>query len=178
LKELRPKVSTHGKAYVYAVENLVTGLLFGAKQDDFDFMIEADKSGVPEVWECRPDVFQTVYQGKSCWVYTVEEGSFQRGITSWEPELVSEEVVPVLEETAVPDLYTRLLEEEQKGTLRVHRYAYTDGYRRKIAAHIVDRLVRFDLDPARLLEQDERFQESYQKLAKTFLQITDGHLLP
>ena len=30
IKVLEPRVSTHGKAYVYAIENLVTGLLFGA----------------------------------------------------------------------------------------------------------------------------------------------------
>lgn len=31
LKTLVPKVSTHGKAYVYAIDNIVTGLLFGYK---------------------------------------------------------------------------------------------------------------------------------------------------
>lgn len=34
---LEPRVSSHGKPYVYAIENLVTGLLFGVKKDDFDF---------------------------------------------------------------------------------------------------------------------------------------------
>ena len=39
LKILKPHVSTHKKAYVYAIENVVIGLLFGASQDDFDFII-------------------------------------------------------------------------------------------------------------------------------------------
>ncbi|MDF2588581.1 MAG: hypothetical protein K0S41_2422 [Anaerocolumna sp.] len=34
LNTLEPKVSTHGKAYVYALEDSVTGLLFGVRQDD------------------------------------------------------------------------------------------------------------------------------------------------
>ena len=37
LKILRPHTSTHKKPYVSAVENVVIGPLFGAKQDDFDF---------------------------------------------------------------------------------------------------------------------------------------------
>ena len=45
IKVLEPRVSTHGKAYVYAIENLVTGLLFGAKKDDFDLIISTDEAG-------------------------------------------------------------------------------------------------------------------------------------
>lgn len=32
LKILEPRISTHGQAYVYAVDNLTIGLLFGAKK--------------------------------------------------------------------------------------------------------------------------------------------------
>lgn len=39
IKILQPRESTHGKKYVYAINNMVTGLLFGAKQDDIDFII-------------------------------------------------------------------------------------------------------------------------------------------
>lgn len=42
LKILKPQVSTHKKAYVYAIENVVTGLLFGAPHDDFDFIISEE----------------------------------------------------------------------------------------------------------------------------------------
>lgn len=33
VKVLKPQVSTHKKAYVYAIENPATGLLFGAPHD-------------------------------------------------------------------------------------------------------------------------------------------------
>ena len=45
LKILKPQVSTHKKAYVYAIENVVTGLLFGAPHDDFDFII-SEENGI------------------------------------------------------------------------------------------------------------------------------------
>ena len=38
IKELKPHISTHGKSYVYAIDNLVAALLFGAKKDDFDLL--------------------------------------------------------------------------------------------------------------------------------------------
>lgn len=44
LSVLKPHLSSHGKPYVYAIENLVTGLLFGVKQDDFDFLIDTDEA--------------------------------------------------------------------------------------------------------------------------------------
>ena len=42
LKVLRPHASSHGRAYVYAVDDLVTGLLFGAGHDDFDLYLSND----------------------------------------------------------------------------------------------------------------------------------------
>jgi len=69
LTVLTPRVSSHGKAYVYAIDNLVTGLLFGARHDDFDFLLDTDANGTPEIYECYPDAFRKVYQGKTCSVY-------------------------------------------------------------------------------------------------------------
>ena len=57
LKALKPQVSTHKKAYVYAVENLVTGLLFGSPHDDLDFM-KSEENGIPVIMECYPDAFR------------------------------------------------------------------------------------------------------------------------
>ena len=82
LKTIQPHVSTHKKAYVYAIENMVTGILFGAKQDDFDFIISTDESDTPIIYECYPDAFKKIYQGKSRSVYLVDEKDFQRGLTS------------------------------------------------------------------------------------------------
>lgn len=58
LQTLQPHTSTHKKPYVYAIENIVTGLLFGVKQDDFDFIISTDENDKPTIYECYPDAFQ------------------------------------------------------------------------------------------------------------------------
>ena len=49
IKVLKPKISSHKKPYVYAVDNIVTGLHFGAPHDDFDFLIYTDENGKPVV---------------------------------------------------------------------------------------------------------------------------------
>ena len=178
LKKLTPRVSTHGKAYVYAIENMVTGLLFGAKHDDFDFNISTDDEDRPILCECYPDAFRSVFQGKGCSMYAVGDAGFERGRTGWEPELVCEHDVPVLEETVIPDLYERLLALEAQGQLIIRRYEFTGEYRRFIAAHIVDRIVRFDLDLNRITETDRRFATHFKGIVEQLRSAVDGHLLP
>lgn len=173
---LFPRVSTHGKAYVYAIENLTTALIFGVKKDDFDFILTTDEKGHPSLSECYPDAFREKYQGHSCSVYEVEEEGFLRGMTSWEPELVSEREVPIVREIVVPDLYERLLEEERKGSLSVYRYQEEPGYRKRISRHAADRIIRFGILEADW-EEDPRFRTYYRPLIEALLSATDGHLL-
>lgn len=178
LKTLKPHISTHQKAYVYAIENLVTGLLFGVKMDDFDFIISTDENGLPLICECYPEALRNVYQGKACSVYAVDDEGFQRGMTSWDPELVCENEVEVISETAVEDLYERLLEEEQKGNLIISRYEFCDEYRKKIAGHITDRFIRFGIDLDSCAQRDIRFATYYKNFVRELNGLMDGHLLP
>lgn len=177
LKVLQPYVSSHKKAYVYAIENMVTGLLFGAKQDDFDFIISTDENDRPVIYECYPDALKKIYQGESCSVYELSEEGFLHGMTSWEPELVCECEVEVLGEIVIKDLYERLLEEEKSGNLIIHRYEFCDQYRKKISEHIVDRFIRFEVDLSKCLEQDERFLTYYKDVVNALVSVMDGHLL-
>ena len=177
LKSLSPHVSTHGKAWVYAIESMVTGLLFGAKKDDFDFILSTDDEDRPEVYECYPGAFQKIYFGKGCSVYEVAEEGFLRNMTSWSPELVCEAEVAVQREIVIDDLYEKLLEEEELGNLRIHRYEFSEEYRKRISEHIVDRLIRFDIDLTHCAEQDIRFATYYKEIIEALCGIMDGHLL-
>lgn len=177
LKVLTPKISTHKKAYVYATDNKVTGILFGAQMDDFDFIISEDEQGIPELYECYPNAFALRYKGRRCSVYTVREDGFLRGVTSWSPELVCETDVEILEETEVSDIYRYLLEEETNHHIRIHRYEKTAAYKAMVAQHIVDRLIRFEIDLKDCQKTDERFAGCYSDLIQALIQVMDGHLL-
>lgn len=174
LRVLQPRVSTHKKPYVYAIDNLVTGLLFGVRKDDFDFLITTDQEDRPVVYECYPDAFRQKYEGRSCSIYELSEEGFVRGATSWTPELVSERETPVLQETVVPDLYSRLLEEEKQGNLVLQRYQDTSEYKKMIVIPIVDRLIRFDILDGDW-ERDSRFATYYRPLIEGLLAFTNGH---
>ena len=177
LETLHPYKSSHKKAYVYATENFVAGLLFGVKQDDFDFCISTDENGLTTVYECYPDAFRRIYQGKGCSVYVVDDEGFERGLTSWDEELVCAKDVKVQNETRIVDLYERLIEEESSGNIVIHRYEFNDDYRKKISAHVIDRLIRFDMDLNSCLKQDIRFSTHYKGIVEGLLSIMDGHLL-
>lgn len=175
LKTLHPHESSHKKAYVYATENIIVGLLFGVKWDDFD--VSTDENGLTTVYECYPDAFRNIYQGKSCSVYVVDDEGFQRGLTSWDEELVCDKEVEVQNEITIIDLYERLIEEESLGNLVIQRYKFNDDYRKKISAHVIDRFIRFDIDLNHCLKGDIRFSTYYKGIIEGLLTIMDGHLL-
>ena len=157
---------------------MVSGLLFGAKWDDFDFILSTDENGTPIIYECYPDAFKSVYQGKNCSVYCLNDEGFQRNKTSWSAELVCDKEVQVIEEHVINDLYSRLLDEERNEKLLVHRYEYCAEYRKIISNHIIDRLIRFEVDLSSISKSDKRFLKYYKAIIAELIQITDGHLLP
>ena len=177
LEILHPYKSSHKKAYVYATGNFVVGLLFGVKQDDFDFCISTDENGLTTVYECYPDAFRKSYQGKGCSVYVVDDEGFERGLTSWDEELVCDKDVKVQNEIRIVDLHERLIEEESLGNIVIHRYEFNDDYRKKISVHVIDRLIRFDIDLNSCFKQDIRFSTYYKGIVEGLLSIMDGHLL-
>lgn len=175
LKIVEPRKSTHGKSYVYAIEDLVTGLLFGVKKDDFDFIICTDEKGKPDIYECYPKAFELRYKSKSCSVYEVDDRNFKRGQTNWEPELVSDVPVHVIKEVVIDNIYDKLLEENRNGKLNIHYYKDKLVYKAFISRHIVDRLIRFDA--FHLIKKDERFQLYYSKIISLLEDTMSGKYL-
>ena len=176
IKTLEPRTSTHGKPYVYAIENLVTGLLFGAPHDDFDFCISTDDSGIPCIVECYPNAMEIVFSGKSCSVYELPDTDFKRGMTGWDAELVCEHEVDAVRETAVPDLYSRLLDEERRGSLEIVHY--TENEEKFVTSHVLDRLVRFNVNIPSFIEHDPRFVRYTAAVRSAIEKLYDGMSMP
>ncbi|MBQ8909246.1 MAG: hypothetical protein IJY90_03065 [Clostridia bacterium] len=102
LNLLEPRVSTHGKPYVYAAKDLCLALLFGSSKShgDFDGMY-GRKDGVPYFYEAYHGAFKDRFQGEICYIYEVERETFKENQTSFKAELVSEVPVKVLNCTKV-----------------------------------------------------------------------------
>lgn len=62
---LEPRISTHGKPWIYATRNLTTALVFGAPKDDFDFILGVNKSGQTELYETYPKFLKLYIKAKN-----------------------------------------------------------------------------------------------------------------
>ena len=130
------------------------------------------------VSECYPGALGRVYAGASCSVYAVAEDGFERGRTGWDSELVSERPTAVVSETRVDDLLDALRENAE-----VELVGYRDEpeYRRFVANHVVDRMIRFGvLDEGEngcYADRDERFAAHYKRLVEALKRAISGELL-
>ena len=152
------------------MDSRVTALLFGAPKDDFDFLMD-EQDGIAVVYECWPGAFEACYRGKSCSVYEVEETGFQRGLTGWEPELVSQLPVRVIGETVIDDLFGALIQEEKNGRLKLLRYSANPEYTALIEEHIRARMIRFDA--LRYADTDVRFRKYYWEIVRSLREERD-----
>lgn len=156
IKTLEARTSTHGVAYVYAIDNRLTALLFGAPKDDFDLMIDTD-DGVAEIYECYPGALEKIYKGKSCSLYTVSGETFKRGVTEWDAELVSKIAVPVLSEETVPDIYREIEKAAERGECRILRYSTDPEYLDFLRDELTERIRAFGITDEKI-DGDERFR--------------------
>ncbi len=173
LKVIEPKISTHNKAYVYALRNLHTALLFGAEKDDFDFILD-EINGKPRIYECYPNAFKEIYSEKSCSIYELEETGFRQNMTDWKPELVSEQAVEVIKEIKVTNLYDILMEEVEKGNIILNLYEHSKEYKSMISNHILDRIVRFGILDGQI---PEKLSIKFPKIINVLQKISNGEYL-
>ena len=141
---LEPRVSSHGKAYVYGTTNLNLALLFGSKKSNGDFDgIYGTHDEKPFFYEAYEDALKRRFQNEVCYIYEVDPTSFEAGKTSFRSEVVSEKPVKVIKCTEVKDLYQLLLKLIKKNKIEFQKYSTNPEYLAKIEEHIKDRLMRF-----------------------------------
>lgn len=146
LKILEPRVSTHGKAYVYATTNLEFALFFGGIQSagDFDGMYGL-KDGVPYFYEAYEGALKRRFDGATCYIYEVDPSTFEKDKTSFKGEVVSEKAVKVINCEVVDNLYQHLLQLNERGKMQLRFFEETEEYKQMIYNHISDRIIRFNI---------------------------------
>lgn len=162
LNELKPHISTHGKAYVYAIRSELMAMLFGTPKDDFDVLIDAE-NGKVVLHECYPDALKTVYEGKSCSLYTVEEANFQEGLTGWDEELVCSVPVTVQSEKRIEDIYKQLMAEVEKENCEIHFFERSEEYLSFLRDELQERVDAFGIDEE-YRKKDSRFIKYHNQL--------------
>ncbi len=160
LRLLEPHISTHGKAYVYAINNKITALCFGAPKDDFDLLID-EIEGVTHLYECYPNALEKIYGKKICSLYEVDEEGFLCGKTGWDAELVCEDTVPVLQEERISDIYMYLVSAARRGECVIHSYSDNQEYQSMLRDELGERIKDFGLS-AEAVKQDARIKAIFK----------------
>ena len=148
LTVLKPRISTHGKAYVYATESLALALLFGSSSSwgDFDGICGINQDNkIPHFYEAYEGAFKRAFANQQCYIYEVDPSTFESGKTSFSGEVVSSKPVKVLNCTKVNDLYGCLIALGLDSKIDIYEYENTEKYKRMIDKHIEDRIIRFNV---------------------------------
>lgn len=144
LKILKPAVSTHGEAYVYAIKSRLTAMLFGAPKDDFDLLID-EVNGIPVVYECYPDALKKIYGGRACSIYHVSEEGFLEGKTGWDAELVNPMPVEVVLEEKIEDIYKSIIDAAEKKLCVINYYSENREYQDFLREELQERISAFGI---------------------------------
>lgn len=95
-------------------------LLYGVRH--FEYTYGYTQDGQLYFEEYFPNALEEIYSGKRAYLYRCARRD-DMAPTAIPNEFVSDSPVPVLEGTAVPDVYEALLEKERTGALRIVRWA-------------------------------------------------------
>ncbi|NOX44764.1 MAG: hypothetical protein GXO72_03360 [Caldiserica bacterium] len=124
LRVIRPRRSTHGRAWVYATADPVLAACFlGNRGGDFTCAVGRDPgTGRPFICERFAGAFELRYRGVRGSIYVLPGEGFRAGETGWEKELVCPRPVVPLREIPVEDAAEHLLRLEREGKLLIARY--------------------------------------------------------
>ena len=121
LTYIEPKVSTHGKNWVYATKDKGIALTFLQKWNDY-LLNQSISNGNHELTERLPNILEEIYKGKSGFLYYLDSANFLEGQTSFSPEVVSDKREKVLHCEFIEDCYAKLCEMELNNEITLFRY--------------------------------------------------------
>lgn len=103
---------------VYLTTLLPMALMYGVR--NYEYTYGYTKEGRIYFDEYFPNALEILYRGKSASLYVCDPGRTET--TKIPNEAVSQEPVPVISETYIPDVCEALLEQERLGALVIRRY--------------------------------------------------------
>ena len=122
LTQIIPHVSTHGRSWVYATDDLAVAVVFlGRLGGDFT-CASGMVSGKPYLCERFAGAFDRRYGSAAGSIYVLPGDSFASGQTSYSKDLVSSQAVKPLEEMKVANAKKYLLRLEADGNLILKFY--------------------------------------------------------
>ena len=105
IEKFIPRISTHGKKYVYATPNMSETIIYGAKWNDFMIWVASDDFEEIIV-ERQKGVIESLYKDKKGYIYILDGSAFYQldpPDNTW--DWVSEEPVNIIDCLTINNLY-------------------------------------------------------------------------
>lgn len=134
---LEPKVSSHGKAYVYGSVNKAVALLFLARWNDYIFRVGYDEDQLYLV-ENFQGAFQEIFKDVKGYLYEVEPSTFCQKKELWRGEVVSDKPVKIISKEVIEDISSVL---ESLDELKIYYYPERPSFYPMDDQDLIDRAV-------------------------------------
>ena len=167
LTELEPRVSTHGKSWVYALTDASIGLIFagrdniGNKADDMFTKYGVTPENIPEVFELYSGCLDEILKNKDCYIYELEDSGFMQNQTSWHPEWVSPKKTKVVGVKYISDILSEINRLEKEGKFVIHYYENTPSYNQFVESRIKPILSKNDWINVSLIKHYPQIVKKY-----------------
>ncbi|WP_102401788.1 hypothetical protein [Haloimpatiens massiliensis] len=122
LRVIRPHVSTHGEAYVYATKNKALALLFLQRWNDFIFNVAYGYDSILEITERYEGALEEILDNKKGYIYTLDGSVFLEEQTRFEGEVVSKGEAQVINGEKIQNILEKLMAMEKQVNIRIYRY--------------------------------------------------------
>lgn len=124
LKELEPRVSTHGIKCVYATNMHIMAVILSADRNkSHDGHIASGTiNGLPYISEVHKGALNDAYKGVKSSIYTVSSKGFHHNTKMTNFEFINPNPVSVLKEEVILDLLSELERAEKEGRLFIKRF--------------------------------------------------------
>ncbi len=144
MDKITPHKSTHKKECIYASTSKVVSLLFvGKGHGGLDTMI-ADIDGKLILVERRPNVLNSIYN-KGGYIYELDAKTFKHYDYLWSKEVISfEKELKPLNKTYHKNILESLIEEEQKGNLKIYKYPNRPENVPLDNSDLIDKYIKFE----------------------------------
>jgi len=121
LQIIEPKVSSHGKSYVYATTNKIIATLFLARWNDYIFRL-GHFNGRLHIVENYPKALKEIYKDKFGYIYELSGKNFIKEKNMWGGEVVSTHPVKVLRCDIIENILDKLYEYKNNNSLDIYEY--------------------------------------------------------
>lgn len=121
LKVIEPRVSYHGKPWVYAMEKPEYCAVFLGEHGNLINQI-GFREGLPYIAERFEGALEYSYKNKTGSIYTLDGSDFKTEMTSFGREIVCDHSCEVINEEKIENSLEKILQLEAEGKIEIYRY--------------------------------------------------------